>query len=322
MKRKLQILLLILVLSTSFFNTSFALTKSEIKSNIKPFFETEEAQNARKEEEQAKQLYDKYFLELETRFKKWRELENSDNARLQKEYRIYLNNKNNMEYNRNLCDMLDEWEKEYKIIIENVDKEYKQTYDKMSGTGVSNDEFKIFKANNSNLEGFKFSSMVQEKLKAIDKINEEVSTYSYTYEHKKVANFLATHKRKKLCGQIANLVYMPAAGSPQIGCLYSYNLRVSFPLVVLQSTPNGILITGDYTIGYTNTMRNAFIQTNKRFVDNQILRDYGMYEYVGIMNYRNVLGGQNTVWKFRQLSMEEIRKNFDIGNPLYFYQQY
>lgn len=329
MKRILSILLLILALNLSSFNQVHAITKNEIKDNLKTFFETDEARIKREKEEKSKQLYEKYFFEIDDKFKKVEERidaaaksGDSDESRLKKEYDKYLNNKNNMEHNRYLCDMLDTWEKQYKEIIARINDEYKQAYEKMRGTTTSREEFESFKKINPDMEGFRFSETVKTKLKTIEKINEEVSNYSYAYEQKKVANFMAMHKRKKLCGQIANFVYMPVAGNPQIGCLYSYNLRASFPLTVIQSTPNGILVTGDYSIGYASTMRNAFIQTNKKFVDNQILRDYGMYEYLGIMNYRSVLGVQNTVWKFRQLSMDEIRKNFDIGNKLYFYQQY
>lgn len=186
MKKRLQVVLLILAINLSVFHPVHAITKNEIKQNLKRFFETDEARITREKEEKAKQLYDIYFSEMETRFTKWQEYKDADTPSLQAEYAKYLNNKNNMEHNRYLCDMLDTWEKQYNEIIRNIDYEYKQAYQKMNGRDASNEEFERFKKNNQNLEGFKFSEIVKSKLKNIEKINEEVSDYSYAYEQKKL----------------------------------------------------------------------------------------------------------------------------------------
>lgn len=246
---------------------------------------------------------------------------NPDFIKIDTGYKAYLNNKNNMQANFSLFRTIVQYKQEYKKMFQDINYEYEQAYEKMvSENNYTDGSYDTFK-DTSELYGFRTLSSLNNMIDFFQVIGDEIYQYSWDYEEQKVANYIKTHGRKKICGSISNFAYLPTAGIPQKGCLYSYStLKMDFPLIVFQVLPNGILVTGDYSLGYASTMKYIFLTTNKKYVSKQLLKGYGLYEYVGIKHYKTVLGTQNAVWQFRQYSDAEIKKYYDIGNKLYFYK--
>jgi hypothetical protein len=106
--------------------------------------------------------------------------------------------------------------------------------------------------------------------------------------------------------------------NPQYGYVYFYNSNL-YPLQVVQSVPNGIIVTEVYGYGSTS-LKNIFIQTSKQYADGQIIEEPITAEYKGLYDYITVLGARKRIFKFYQYSQKEIDNNFKIpGETFYFY---
>ena len=122
-------------------------------------------------------------------------------------------------------------------------------------------------------------------------------------------------------GDIAAFIYIASYYNPTTAHIYDYN-SVSHPLYICQVLKNGVMVRGDYTLGYNSTMANVFIQTNRKYAANQGLKRNTYYAYTGIMHYKTVFGVPNAVWKFRELSQTEVKNNFTVNYKLYFYNNH
>jgi hypothetical protein len=147
------------------------------------------------------------------------------------------------------------------------------------------------------LQNSKYKSLI-DKIEAIKKVREGIHDYSYEYERDKfveATGFDPTEIRY-LVSTLTN--YM--AITPKKGEIYS--LDYANPKVV-QNVRGGVLVASDYgsmTDIYADKM--AFIYTNKKFVDGQILA--GLVKYVGTYDYKTVLGANKTVYAFRFFNLK------------------
>ena len=55
---------------------------------------------------------------------------------------------------------------------------------------------------------------------------------------------------------------------------------------------------------------------------NQRLKANTYYVFTGIKKYNTVLGAQNAVWQFKEISQQEAKNNFSTKNKLYFYKNF
>lgn len=194
---------------------------------------------------------------------------------------------------------------------------------------IQEDVYDEYNSNKNYINNYKPSKTSQEIYDKIVEMNTSLLDLSnklngagYNYEKQKYLNWAKRNNKKIVCGTLSEFVYSPYA-TPKISCIYTHVPSVDFPLKIEQALKGGVLVTGDYTLGYISTMKNIFIQTSKQFVSNQWLKEPLVVEYTGNFDYITVLGAPQSVWKFYRYGENEIKNNFDIpGEKLYFYHPY
>jgi hypothetical protein len=225
----------------------------------------------------------------------------SVNKEIEKQNTDFQNHKNNMKLNKEQVENLDVTINSYNSYIEwckKIQSNYGYNYRVLQNKNLHKQEVENFKAQYQNLRN-------------------TISSYSYSYEKTKYTNWVARNHKKLSGGDLASIVYSPVY-NPQYGYIYFYNSNW-YPLQVVQSVPNGIIVTGVYGYGSTS-LKNIFIQTSKQYADGQIIKEPITAEYRGLYDYISVLGVRKRIFKFYQYSQKEIDNNFKIpGETFYFY---
>lgn len=147
----------------------------------------------------------------------------------------------------------------------------------------------------------------------------EIHNYSYDYEKKKYQNWLIRNNKKQPKGTLQQFVY-DSKNQPQLNELYIHNPKDLY-LVVRQTVPGGIIISGEPNIGYGfYTINDIFLQTSKSYADGTYILEPIIAEYKGFYDYISVLGAKRRIYKFYRYGQNEINSNFKIpGEKFYFY---
>ena len=271
-------------------------------------------------------------------------------------YDKFQKNKNNMAQNYEIYQTLKTYSKQYNEILEGLNNIYNSAYEqykktlennynnifsKVKSTSYNTEKINLIKRAMYELNLYEFEQFEKDIVSYENKNNanllfqarllknnfdtkaQEIYKYSYEYEKNNTLSFMKKNNRKIDGGAIAGFVYVALNNNPSPDCIYNY-YDSSFPLYVFQTLNNGILVRGDYSLTgyYASTASNIFIQTSKKYVVNQRLKANTYYVFTGIKKYNTVLGAQNAVWQFKEISQQEAKNNFSIKNKLYFYRNF
>lgn len=275
-----------------------------------------------------------------------------DYSIMSKKVAEYSKNKNDMANNYKIYSDLKVFSEQYNEMIEGLENIYKKAYeDYKNGLDEKVDEifsnyhsdnlsnnsgneryyYKVVIKNQYKFENFKDEFYANDQTKGFEIIEKlkttkdyfdaeasEIYNYSFNYEKNKTINYMKKNGKKLDGGDIATFIYIASYYNPTTSHIYDYN-SVSHPLYICQVLKNGVMVRGNYTLGYNSTMANIFIQTNRKYAANQGLKRNTYYAYTGIMHYKTAFGVPNAVWKFRELSQTEVKNNFTVNYKLYFY---
>ncbi len=277
-----------------------------------------------------------------------------DRKMISNRFEMYSKNKNNMLFNFELYKDIKGYINQYKEILSNFDEIYKQaairymTYIVTEFKNVkisaysSYDEQRYYDSYKFSLEKFTFEdfnnmiqqSLLDSKLRVdVSQINDTISyfeelaseiyNYSYDYEKNRTQKFMNTNGRKNDGGDIAAFVYVASYSNPNPNSIYHYS-SASHPLFIMQVLNNGVLVKGANSVinsGYCSTASPIFIQTTKKYVSNQALRQNTYYVYVGNKTY-STIWGTRTVRQFREIDKAQVINNFKTREKLYFYTNF
>lgn len=246
----------------------------------------------------------------------------NDDKKIENLYRKYKDNRNNMNLNKELYDLSSSYAKQYTEVYDEtvgtrvfvgaakqyknlLDNSFKNSYITSTDVYKSNTDVKQIakdfetEFNEVHHEAYyKVQNLLTTYIDKYKKISKEVLEYSTSYETKKVQNFYKKNYGAINFGGTMDILLSPY-DTPKENCYYVGNSYAQ--LRVIQKLNNGVIVTHAYqnAYGYQSHFKNAFIETNKPYVQNQMIS--GKFLYDGIYTYTNVLGANNTVWKFKEL---------------------
>ena len=227
-------------------------------------------------------------------------------------------NKNNIKQNKDDYDSLEQWSDEYKGLADDIYKEYSKAYDSYYADVISlpsgriaavkwgNNFNDFIQANKQNLSGLQLLDLINTEKIQIDDLAKQIYDYSYEQEKIKTEKYYKQMGKKSLCGNIDDIINQ--CDTPKTLCIY----YIHRPLQVISVINGGVLA---YDSVYQT---NIFMQTNNKYVTNQIIDDLYLV-YIGIFNYTTVLGAQQAVYKFQAMSKIEAENNFKTPWKNYFY---
>ena len=149
----------------------------------------------------------------------------------------------------------------------------------------------------------------------------EIFNYSTAYEKNKYQNWLIKNNKKVIKGALEQYVYANQY-QPQIGGLYTHDPSKNLYLIVQQTVPGGVILTGSSRIGAgIYPVASIFLQTTKQFADGAMIREPLVAEYKGFYDYTTVLGARKRIYKFYRYGTNEINANFSKmpNEKFYFY---
>lgn len=267
-----------------------------------------------KHENSLENLLSQYFYTRNPDYK-WsnltnKEIDNEDIKKIQKPYQAYLNNKNNMEFNKKLYDGINTFIKQYKEINEweiNDLKNILVSYDKISDTAseeeVIND---VKKLNITNSEYFINNAINRrkERIKTWTTMAKDIKDYSVAYET----------KRKKTTSKITTPYFIDNVDfreilwgwqmqkQPQKNGIYVISSGTGAK--VFQSVNGGILVTADFpSISYNP--RIIYITTKRQYADGDYIKGNVFIVFEGYYSYYNALGSMNKIYKFKEVPQAE-----------------
>ncbi len=267
-----------------------------------------------KHENSLENLLSQYFYTRNPDYK-WsnltnKEIDNEDIKKIQKPYQAYLNNKNNMEFNKKLYDGINTFIKQYKEINEweiNDLKNILVSYDKISDTAseeeVIND---VKKLNITNSEYFINNSINRrkERIKTWTTMAKDIKDYSVAYET----------KREKTTSKITTPYFIDNVDfreilwgwqmqkQPQKNGIYVISSGTG--AYILQSVSGGFLVTAQPTRLSVNP-RIIYILSKRQYADNDWIKDNLFMVFDGYYSYKNALGIVNKIYKFKEIPQEE-----------------
>lgn len=263
----------------------------------------------------------------------------------------YDKNKNNMAQNYKIYSEIKIFSKQYNEMIESYENVYKNAYEIYKNNlkekyeqiidSSSNDystkqeaiamnillqgySYKNFKEefyDSEQTKGYEIIENLKTTKNNFDTKASEIFKYSFNYEENKTKTYMKQNGKKLEGGDIAAFIYLASYYNPTTSYIYNYN-SYSHPIYILQAVNNGVMVRGDYSLGFNSSIGHIFIQTSKKYVANQALKRNTYYVYTGTMRYKTAFGITNTVWKFRELSQTEIKNNFMLNYKLYFYKNH
>lgn len=169
---------------------------------------------------------------------------------------------------------------------------------------------------------FKLHQRLIEEINKYKGLDNEIYRYSYNYEKNKYYDWAKQNNKKMIRGSLGQFVYQNIE-QPLINSLYIHNPKYNLFMVVQQSVPGGVILTGKYLIGNNIYSNNPiFLQTNKKFADGAIITEKIIAEYKGFYDYTTVLGSKKRIYKFYRYGENEIKNNFYGSQNFYFYSPY
>ena len=273
------------------------------------------------------------------------EIKNTDNQ-VEKLYKGYKNNPNNMKQNYELVKLMGMSKGKYTYFIKTIESDvinkayevYTDSYNSQktrNNIKFDNDLFNnpedavgFLDKSTFSLRLFDKNSMVKAHDEMIDLISKydtyakEVSTYSYKYEQKKYNEWAIRNGKKQIKGSLEGFVYN-SYNTPVKNSLYTHDPINNLFLKVLQTVPGGVIISGTYIGGGISGVNLIYLQTTKPYADGQYIKEPIIAEFKGYYDYTTVLGARKRIYKFYRYGTNEIKSNFVIpGQPLYFYSNY
>lgn len=237
-----------------------------------------------------------------------KEIEDEDIQKLQEPYEKYLQNKNNIEYNKSLYDGINTFITQYKELekwhIKTV-KDILIYYGKLNNDASEKDVINYIK--NSEISNKKY---YLDKLEfyhnSISKWGawaKEIYNYSIAYEN----------KQKLQTPKITTPYFVANADFREIlwGWQHSKQLQKNGIYVitsgtlakVIQSVAGGILVTTE-----SSSLRNPriiYISTKRQYADGDWINDNMFIVFEGYYNYYNTLGAMNKIYKFKEVPQAE-----------------
>lgn len=166
--------------------------------------------------------------------------------------------------------------------------------------------------------GKEFQRKLNELEHALYKLYSRIYDYSYSYEKKKYENWLVQNNKKIIKGTLQQFVYNQY-NKPQVGALYIHDPKNLY-LIVKQTVPGGIIVSGDTNLGSTYyKVNDIYIQTVKQFADDTYITEPIVAEYKGFYDYTTVLGAPRRIYKFYRYGQSEIKNNFKIPPEKYYF---
>jgi len=291
----------------------------DITNGIKNVFyvPTAEELQFQKEQKIKEEIFkelDEYYNSLEKREinisgKNLRDILLQDDEKVETLYQKFNNNRNDMQSNKNLYDITSSYKEQYEEIYnkyvgkEIFEKAAKNYYSKSC---IYNSDYKRlaqdFETEYSETYHeayYNINKLITSYINKYKKISNEVYKYSYNYEKNKLQNFYKQRYGNIKYDGTMNILLAPST-SPKTNCYYITDAYTR--LRVIQKVKNGILVanTNESVYGYQSHFKRAFVETNKPYVDNQII--FGKFLYIGNYSYINALGSSTTVWKFKELN--------------------
>ncbi len=302
----IKILASIMLLSMTTLSVN-ANIKEEFKNGVKAFFKIGETYLTNQEIEEL-YLNEKLLPALDEICSFHKKSYLIDDQDVQKGYKKFLSNKNNMYKNRVFYENVNFWANDNKKIFDyQIDKLYKDyefyNYKSMYGT---------YEQKGLYIKEAKFKEISKQQVDEINdmyekwqKIADEVYHYSFAYEMTKRQNYYKNKYGAVLGGQLDLLLLSPYGG-PETGKYYNTHGY----LTVTQAIPGGVIVSSGsaQAFGYQPHFKHAFIVTSKNYVTGQNIT--GNFQYVGTYSYINPLKARVTVWKFKELNPPSERFYF------------
>ena len=281
--------------------------KESFKNEIKAFFKIGETYLTNQEIEE-QYLNEKLLPALDEICSLHKKAYLIDDQDVQKGYKEFLSNKNNMYKNRVFYENVNFWANDNKQIFDyQIEKLYKDNmfYRYRSKYGT-------YENNHLYIKEEKFKEISKQQVDEINdmyekwqKIADEVYRYSFAYELTKEKNYYKNKYGAVLGGQLDLLLLSPYGG-PETSKYYNTHGY----LTVTQAIPGGVIVSSGsaQAFGYQPHFKHAFIVTSKNYVTGQNIT--GNFQYVGTYSYINPLKARVTVWKFKELNPPSERFYF------------
>ena len=223
-----------------------------------------------------------------------------DDKNVQKGYKEFLENKNNMYKNRLFYENVNFWANDNKKILDyQLDKLFKEHefYSYKSKYGTYKRNCLMIKREKLQEIGKQQIDEIYEMYAKWQRIADEVYHYSLAYESKKKTNYYKNKYGVSFGGNLDFLLVAPYGG-PEIGKYYTTYMY----LTVTQTIPGGVIVSSGVapSVGYKPHFKHAFIVTNKNYVTRQNIT--GRFKYIGTYSYINSLNSKITVWKFVEIA--------------------
>jgi len=304
-------ILLIFVLSLLLSNFYSNLALAEIFNNVLPVDNQQNIsdQNANFEKLNAEVVKTcKTFLNKQIKFKNgqnilWSNAIKADKDNIDKDYKQFLVNKNNMQNNYKTYKKLIAYSNQYNEVSEGLKGSIKDLFEKyyLADFPVKTfSEYLIYLKTNIP-EANKYLILCNDaawNAKIYIKYADEIKSYSANYEKLKQKN----HPDPKIYRYSIEdlLVYKYTAFNKEHFYQLYNDYGAYMILKVIQTVPNGVLVEKPYvdTFGEPKTI---FIRTNKQFADGEVIKQQINLVYTGYYSYNSLLGVRK-VWAFKEVN--------------------
>lgn len=233
-----------------------------------------------------------------------KEIWDEDIAKMQEPYDKFKSNKNNMAFNKYYYDGLQTFISQYSQLKQWHIKDAKATlvaYQVLKDTASDQEVINYIK--NSNIPNKDYYIDYIDYLNKYTNIYtaraKEIYNYSVAYEQKQKSTLAKTTIPYVLDGDLMG--FLGGFKTPKQNGAYKLNESGYGFVKVRQSVTNGIII-GAYSSHYTD--RPLFIVTNKKFADDEFIRNQMYVVFDGYYSYTTVMGAPKKIWKFKEISKD------------------
>ena len=253
-------------------------------------------------------LLSQCFLTYKPDYKKGdltnKEMWEKDTTLMREPYDKFKSNKNNMAFNKYYYDGLQTFISQYTELKQWNIEDVKATlvaYQVLKNTASDQEVINYIK--NSNIPNKDYY------IDYIDYLNKyigiytarakEIYNYSVAYEQKQKLTLAKTNIPYVLDGDLMG--FLGGFKTPKQNGAYKLNESSLGYVQVIQSVTNGIIIRA-YSSHYTD--RPLFIVTNKKFADDEFIRNQMYVVFDGYYSYTTVMGAPKKIWKFKEISKD------------------
>lgn len=227
----------------------------------------------------------------------------TDKANIDKVYKDFLVNKDNMQNNYKTYEKLIEYSNQYNEVSEGLKATLKDLFEKYYVVDFpvkTFSEYLIFAKNNIP-EANKYLALCNDaawNAKVYKKQADEIMSYSVNYEKLKQKNHPDSQIYKY---SIEDLLVNKYTTFYKEHIYQLYNDYGPYMILkVIQSLPGGILVQKPYSNNFGEP-KTVFIKTNKQFADGEVIKEQIYLAYTGYYSYNSFLGVRK-VWAFKEVN--------------------